>query len=673
MGHLRAFSENQVGPYLLGDRLGSGGMAEVYIARGASGVLAGHRCAIKRILPQLAKDPRFVAMFCDEGRICAALDHPNIVKVLDFGEHGGELLMAMEYVEGTSCARLLRAVAARGRRFPVDVALTIAQEVLQGLAYAHEATDERGRSLGLVHRDVSPGNILISKVGEVKLSDFGIVRSEFITRRTYPGELKGKIGYMSPEQVMGADVDPRSDLFALGIVLAEMLLTRPLFPGRSEMEILTRIYEADLRVLDEHATDLPSGLYDILRWTLRRRASERPSSARVLSCALSEFAKDVKIELGTDRLVQWLVSSDLLPSSSGVREAAPVRVAMPSPLRPSERDSLTPRSTLPVRSSPRTSYQVSLPNGDVLGPLDAAELVESFATRRLSLDAVVSRNGGRGRAAHSLRELSAVVQVESWMDAVLGSAGACRVKIERARLPAFLFALVQRRQTGVLILTDGSRRLAITWKEGAPCAAVSSDRDLLLGSQLVKEGLITAEMLSEAFEVLVSGEAGSDQREGRLGDLLIERRWVAPADLLRVLVKQLEARIVEIGKWRSGELCFVAGDEHVRGGLQTTTSATGLIATAVRRGFGAEELEDILNGLGENPVAYNPAAALTASTLGLQSAELEALTRAAGARSVSAYLDSAATARGMSAADARRGVFLGLSAGILVCPAWSLH
>ena len=673
MGHLRAPSENQVGPYLLGDRLGSGGMAEVYIARGASGALAGHRCAIKRILPQLAKDPRFVAMFCDEGRICAALDHPNIVKVLDFGEHGGELLMAMEYVEGTSCARLLRAVAARGRRFPVDVALTIAQEVLQGLAYAHEATDERGRSLGLVHRDVSPGNILISKVGEVKLSDFGIVRSEFITRRTYPGELKGKIGYMSPEQVMSADVDPRSDLFALGIVLAEMLLTRPLFPGRSEMDILTRIYEADLRVLDEHATDLPSGLYDILRWTLRRRASERPSSARVLSCALSEFAKDLKIELGTDRLVQWLVSSDLLPSSSGVREVAPVRIAKPAPVRPSERDSLTPRSTVPVRSSPKTSYQVSLPNGDVLGPLDAAELVESFATRRLSLDAVVSRNGGRGRTAHSLRELSAVVQVERWMDAVLGSAGACRVNIERARLPAFLFALVQRRQTGVLILTDGSRRLAITWKEGAPCAAVSSDRDLLLGSQLVKEGLITAEMLGEAFEVLVSGEAGSDQREGRLGDLLIERRWVAPADLLRVLVRQLEARIVEIGKWRSGELCFVAGDEHVRGGLQTTTSATGLIATAVRRGFGAEELEDILNGLGENPVAYNPAAALSASTLGLQSAELEALTRAAGARSVSAYLDSAATARGMSAADARRGVFLGLSAGILVCPAWSLH
>ena len=143
--------------------------------------------------------------------------------------------------------------------------------MLEALSYAHDAQDEKGRSLGIVDRDVSPGNILVSACGEVKLTDFGIVRSEFIADRTYPGELKGKIGYMSPEQVVGGDVDPRSDLFALGIVFAEMLLTRPLFPGRSEMETLTRIYEADLRTLEQHADDLPQAVVDILRWTLQRR------------------------------------------------------------------------------------------------------------------------------------------------------------------------------------------------------------------------------------------------------------------------------------------------------------------------------------------------------------------------------------------------------------------
>ena len=183
-------------------------MAEVYVAQRAGPRGFAKRFAVKRILPELSQDARFVAMFCDEARICAALCHPNIVQVVDFGEANGELFMAMEFVDGVSLARLLRSVSARRERFPRAIALHIAHEVLRGLAFAHEAQDEHGRPLGIVHRDVSPGNVLIGRAGDVKLGDFGIVRSEFVDRRTYPGELKGKVGYMSPEQVMGTDVDP---------------------------------------------------------------------------------------------------------------------------------------------------------------------------------------------------------------------------------------------------------------------------------------------------------------------------------------------------------------------------------------------------------------------------------------------------------------------------------
>src|SRR6478752_9817985 len=160
---------NQLGEYLLLDRIGVGGMAEVFLAERSGPHGFAKRVALKRILPGLAADARFSEMFCDEARVCAALSHPNIVQVLDFGESNGELFMAMEFVDGVSLARLLRTVSARRERFPPAVALHIAHEVLRGLAFAHQARDEHGRPLGIVHRDVSPGNVLIGRAGDVKM------------------------------------------------------------------------------------------------------------------------------------------------------------------------------------------------------------------------------------------------------------------------------------------------------------------------------------------------------------------------------------------------------------------------------------------------------------------------------------------------------------------------
>src|SRR5450432_462349 len=297
MAHASVVAGSMLGPYLLGDRLGLGCMAEVYVAHRAGPRGFAKRFAVKRILPELAQDPRFVAMFCDEARICAALCHPNIVQVVDFGESQGQLFMAMEFVDGVSLARLLRTVSARHERFPRGIALHIAHEVLRGLAFAHDAQDEHGRPLGIVHRDVSPGNVLLGRGGEIKLGDFGIVRSEFVDRRTYPGELKGKVGYMSPEQVMGTDVDPRSDLFTVGIILAEMLLARPLFSGQNEFEILTNIYEANLGVLDRHAEELSGPLSDILRKALARDPRARFQSAAEFAGALRDVARELDITL----------------------------------------------------------------------------------------------------------------------------------------------------------------------------------------------------------------------------------------------------------------------------------------------------------------------------------------------------------------------------------------
>ena len=175
-------------------------MAEVYEARRPGPRGFAKRVALKRILPQLAMDQRLVRMFCAEARVHAALAHPNLVSVLDFGEADGELYLVMEYVDGVPLSEVLRAVVARKRCIELGPALHIAREVAAGLAYAHQYRDDDDAPLGVVHRDVAPNNILLGRAGEVKLTDFGIVHSTWSDVRTAPGELRGKVGYVSPSR-----------------------------------------------------------------------------------------------------------------------------------------------------------------------------------------------------------------------------------------------------------------------------------------------------------------------------------------------------------------------------------------------------------------------------------------------------------------------------------------
>jgi serine/threonine protein kinase len=346
-----------LGPYELGERLGLGGMAEVFVAYRAGPHGFAKKVALKRILPELAQDPRFVAMFCDEARISAPLCHPNIVQVIDFGESQGELFMAMEFVEGVSLAKLLRYVSGRRERFPLGAALFIAHEVLSGLAFAHHACDENGNPLSIVHRDVSPGNVLIGRAGDVKLADFGIVRSAYVDRRTYPGELKGKVGYMSPEQVMGVEVDPRSDLFTVGIILSEMLIARPLFSGQNEFDILTKIYEADLSALDKYGADLPAPLRDVLRQALAKAPADRFASARDFADALRRLAQASQLSLDDSELVPWLSALGVLPSRSGTHAVTRLggHLDLGVTKRPTPMPVMRPTTAAPPPNSSRNS------------------------------------------------------------------------------------------------------------------------------------------------------------------------------------------------------------------------------------------------------------------------------------------------------------------------------
>ena len=278
----------QFGRFQLLERIAIGGMAEIFLAKVQGAMGFEKSMVIKRILPQYADDADFLRMFVTEAKLVCHLEHPNIVQVHELGEIEGQYYIAMETVTGIDGRQLWRTLAKRRQRLPGVLSLYIVSEFLKGLDYAHRAVGPDGRLLGVVHRDISPSNVLISYRGDVKIGDFGIALVEHESR-TQAGVLKGKYGYMSPEQVAGVKVDHRSDLFSAGVVLTEFLLGRRLFLGRNDFETLDKVLNVRLDVLEENADALPGAVVGILRQALMREPHERFQSAREFHDAIMEL------------------------------------------------------------------------------------------------------------------------------------------------------------------------------------------------------------------------------------------------------------------------------------------------------------------------------------------------------------------------------------------------
>src|SRR3982751_1954992 len=262
------------GRYTLLERLAVGGMAEVFRAKITSSHGFEKILVIKRILPHLAADPNFVSMFIDEAKLTAQLTHPKIVQVLDFGAVRGQYFTALEYIDGFDGLGLLRWARQKRVHIPRALAVFIVSELLEALDYAHNARDMEGKPMQIVHRDISPSNIFISKRGDVKLGDFGIAHAQRRESKTQAGTLKGKYGYMSPEQVIGHPIDGRSDLFAVGVLLAEMLMGRRLFTAPNDLDVLLMVRDARIERLDRYCRDLTPALDRLVRRALKKDPRE---------------------------------------------------------------------------------------------------------------------------------------------------------------------------------------------------------------------------------------------------------------------------------------------------------------------------------------------------------------------------------------------------------------
>ncbi|MCY1068133.1 protein kinase [Nannocystis sp. RBIL2] len=251
------------GRYTLIQRIGEGGMADVFLAE--AGVAEGlkKRVVIKKIRSDVADQPEFMRMFVAEAEVALGLNHANIVQVFDFGRVGGAFYLAMELVEGVDLMRMVRLVGQRGERVPIVVAAYIAHQVAAGLAYAHAKRDDFGRPLAIVHRDISPHNIMLSLAGTVKILDFGIARTAARARRDGGAEdstIQGKIAYMSPEQANGWPLDARSDIYSLGVVLYELLIGELVFRDADRMAALEQVRTRPLPPLRRVAPEVPEEL-----------------------------------------------------------------------------------------------------------------------------------------------------------------------------------------------------------------------------------------------------------------------------------------------------------------------------------------------------------------------------------------------------------------------------
>lgn len=614
MSDTNTFTPTEFGRYRLEERLAVGGMAEIFRAK-AFGLHGFEKTiVIKRILPRLSEDREFVELFIDEARVMTQLNHPKIVQVHDFGEVEGQLFIAMEYVEGMDLLELLRLCAKRRVRPTTAIAVHIIAEVLDALDFAHNLKGPAEKLLGIVHSDVSPSNIFVSSQGEVKLGDFGIARARGSKGRSESGALRGKYGYMSPEQVSGGVLDGRADVFAAGIVLAELLMIRRLFIASNDLEVLLQVRDARLDRLYKFGKRIPPDLLAIIESALDRDPALRYQSASMFRDALHRYLFDNRrmVRSADVRRFMLRLSDTSRPLSLSPETIEPAAAGLPPGVdsRPlvelDGEGSMPPISAVPTKDAPGAAQrrladgtrpaagqQVRQRRQSVIGkkrpiaidpppappPLPKGLVhtsEEARLTTRQALAAVPEM-----AAAHSsnaefrtpAQPLPAVSAPGRGADAFVEpeSVTASRMTTPIAGVPAMaspttkgdlasttlfnvIFKLAIEEATGLVILRRGEMVKEIYLVDGHPQYVSSNQAEELFGQYLVKKGFISAGELSMALAML-------PHFGGKLGDTLVALKLMRPMQVLRHLTQQVRDKLLDAFDWTSGTFMFFKDKE----------------------------------------------------------------------------------------------------------------
>ncbi|HEY1547382.1 MAG TPA: protein kinase, partial [Kofleriaceae bacterium] len=340
-------AEEQFGPYVIYERLGVGGMATVHRAleRGVEGF--ARSVALKRLLPHLAEDASFIKSFVREAKLASMLTHINIVQIYELGRVGTEYFISMEYIDGRDVRQILRHCRKVTGPAPIHVTVGLILQLCEALDYAHTRVDETGSPLGLVHRDVSPSNLLVTVQGHLKVIDFGIAKAQSAQLRTQTGRVKGKLAYMSPEAISGSrDLDARSDVWAVGVILHELLTARPLFASKNEYQTLLKVQRVDIMAPSTFNQACPAELDAIVFKALARDPDDRFASAAELRRELERVRTQYHLHTGYRDIAQWLDWALALESPASFSGAShtlepsqisiSIRTPTPRPSRPND-------------------------------------------------------------------------------------------------------------------------------------------------------------------------------------------------------------------------------------------------------------------------------------------------------------------------------------------------
>jgi eukaryotic-like serine/threonine-protein kinase len=564
------------GPFVLERRIAVGGSAEVFLARPKIGTQPAAHLVVKRLLRSVREGGEFDALE-REAELHRAVRHPNVVDVYGAGMVGEEPYLALEYVDGVDLYRLLRRAESEQRRFPPALAAHIAHEVAEALTAVHGARDSEGNGLHIVHRDVTPSNILLSTDGSVKLGDFGIARFEQRTKTTQSGGggLKGKFGYLSPEQVAGEPSDHRADLFALTAVLGEMLIGERVFPGSGQLAVLLAIRDVNIEPLRRAGSMLPPGMLAACECGLARDPDDRYADARAFADALAPFQKPSREEL-KKTLSEWVVwakdSSELVKRIEGqvrdsVQRMQAVRTRSSGSMqavagRPTPVSFVGPN---PDSVAVEAGSRVKRTDGQLLEQVPFAKLIEMIATGDLGGDDEVALLGQDFRPIRDVTELARHL---------LPSTTATTSRIFEPGVPDYqallrdtsmlevLAHMRQKGETGALFVERSRSMGASVRKElylsnGRLLHVASSDREELLGEYLVRRGRLSRAQLDAAL--------GSLQKfGGRLGDTLIGLQLVDAVDVFRAIRDQGRDRVAALSTWDEGLVTFYRGTAPTR-------------------------------------------------------------------------------------------------------------